>query len=104
VDWRAFGLVLVMAAVWWLLTLARGCDGSYWELTPKGEHAYEAQEYGLGNAKGTAYLREGRLVIRLNDSEKARYEWHLRGTAGRGRFIGGEGQVYERSSVRFIGK
>jgi hypothetical protein len=27
VDWRVFGLVLALAALRWLFTLARGCDG-----------------------------------------------------------------------------
>jgi hypothetical protein len=27
VDWRVFGLVLALAAPWWLFTLAQGCDG-----------------------------------------------------------------------------
>jgi hypothetical protein len=83
---------------------------SYWELTPKGEHTYEAQEYGLGGVKGTARLEDGRLVIRFEggDGTKGHYEWHLKGPAGKGKLVltpaGGEKKVYDNSSVRFLGK
>ena len=83
---------------------------SYWELTPKGEHTYEAQEYGLGGAKGTARLEDGRLVIRFEtaDGGKGYYEWHLKGRMGKGKLVytpaGGERKVYDNSSARFIGK
>jgi hypothetical protein len=28
VDWRVFVLVLTLAALWWFITLARGCQGN----------------------------------------------------------------------------
>jgi hypothetical protein len=87
-----------------------GIGVSYWELTPKGEHTYTAQEYGLGGMKGIARLEDGRLVIRFEDDQggKGIYEWHLKGPAGKGKFVstpaGGERKVFDNSSVRFIGK
>ena len=81
-----------------------GSGVSYWELTPKGEHTYVAHEYGIGSVKGTARLEDGRLVIRFDEPDKGRYEWHLKGPVGKGKFISGEGKVYEQSSVRFIGR
>jgi hypothetical protein len=34
-DWRAVALVLVLSAVWWFFTLARGCGPSRpTEITP----------------------------------------------------------------------
>jgi hypothetical protein len=86
-----------------------GVGVSYWELTPKGEHLYDAQEYGLGGVKGTARLKEGILVIHfVNGDDKGTYEWHLKGTAGKGKLFlklgGQEERIYEKSSVRFIGK
>jgi hypothetical protein len=91
-----------LAGVWRQET--EGIGVSFWELTPRGEHTYAAQEYGIGSVKGTARLEGGRLVIRFDDPDRGRYEWRLRGTAGKGVFISGEGKVYENSSVRFIGK
>jgi hypothetical protein len=87
-----------------------GLGVSYWELTPKGEHTYDAQEFGLGGVKGTARLEDGRLVIRFENGEggKGHYEWHLKGPAGKGKLVftpaGGERKVYDNSSIRFIGK
>jgi hypothetical protein len=40
-----------------------GVGVSYWEFTPKGEHAYDAQEYGLASVHGIARLEDGVLVI-----------------------------------------
>jgi len=82
---------------------------SFWELTPKGEHTYEAQEYGLGSVKGIAHLKDGVLVIHfVNGDDKGTYEWRLKGTAGKGKLFlklaGEDEKVYDKSSVRFIGK
>jgi hypothetical protein len=86
-----------------------GIGVSYWELTPKGEDTYEAQEYGLGGVKGTASLKDGRLVIQFErDGAKRMYEWHLKGPAGKGKLVftpaAGEKKEYDKSSIRFIGK
>ena len=86
-----------------------GLGVSYWELTPKGERTYEAQEYGLANVKGTASLKDDILVIHfVNGDDKGTYEWHLKGTAGKGKLFlklaGADEKVYDKSSVRFIGK
>jgi len=70
---------------------------SFWELTPKGEHTYEAQEYGLANVKGTAHLKDGVLVIRCekNGDERGTYEWRLKGTVGKGKLmVSGHGSTY----------
>ena len=79
-----------------------GLGVSYWELTPKGEHTYDAQEYGLASVKGTARLKDGHLIITIEGS-KDYYKWHLKGTAGKGELIR-EGQAPAKSEVRFIGK
>jgi hypothetical protein len=77
------------------------------ELAPK---YLDAKDDALRLLKGTARLEEGRLVIRFEDPQggKGVYEWHLKGTAGKGKFIstpaGGERKVFDNSSVRFVGK
>ncbi len=86
-----------------------GVGVSYWELTPKGEHTYEAQEYGLASVKGTARLKDGVLVIHFkNGDDRGTYEWRLNGPQGKGKLvIRQEGEVakeFDKSSVRFIGK
>jgi hypothetical protein len=86
-----------------------GVGVSFWELTPKGEHTYEAQEYGLGGVKGMAHLKDGVLVIHfVNGDDKGTYEWRLKGTAGKGKLVlklaGQDEKVFDNSSVRFIGK
>ena len=87
-----------------------GIGVSYWELTPKDENTYTAQEYGLGGKKAIARLEDGRLVIRFEDDDggKGTYEWRLKDRAGKGKFVftpaSGEKKVYDNSSVRFIGK
>jgi hypothetical protein len=97
-----------LAGVWRQET--EGIGVSYWELTPKGEHTYDAQEYGLAGVKGTAYLKDGVLVIRCEKlgDDQGTYEWRLKGTAGKGKLViktaGGDEKVYEHSSVRFVGK
>ena len=117
---RAIGLCLItlfmaapalaaesLAGTWRQET--EGIGVSYWELTPKGEHAYDAQEYGLAGKKGVARLEGDHLVIHIEDEGgRATYDWHLQGTSGHGKLVqhiaGGEEKIYEHSSVRFIGK
>jgi hypothetical protein len=87
-----------------------GIGVSYWELTSKGENTYEAQEYGLGGAKGTARLEDDRLVIRFEtaDGGKGSYVWLIKKRVGKGKLVftpaGGETKESDNSSVRFIGK
>jgi len=82
---------------------------SYWELTPKGDHTYTAQEYGLGGVRGTASLEDGHLVICFeHEGDHCYYSWHLKGVGGQGRFVrktgdGGQ-EVLDNSFVRFIGR
>jgi hypothetical protein len=83
---------------------------SYWELTPKGDGTYGAQEYGLGGATGTAVLKGEHMIIHFETAggDKGHYEWRLKGTAGRGKLVvrapGEDEKMHEKSSVRFIGK
>jgi hypothetical protein len=82
---------------------------SYWELTPKDKHTYEAVEYGLAGARGTARLRDGVLVIHFKTADDGgTYEWRLKGTTGRGRLVlkkdGEADKVFDKSTIRFIGK
>jgi hypothetical protein len=86
-----------------------GLGVSYWELTPKGEHTYAAQEYGLGNVKGTASFKDDHLVIHWENPDngvKGVFTWHLKGPSGKGRMEQGKnGETkFDKSSVRFIGK
>jgi hypothetical protein len=85
-----------------------GIGVSFWELTPRAgeQHAYDAQEYGLGGVRGIARLEDGHLVIHFGDDPRPRntYKWKLEGTRGRGHFTGGDGTVFDKSVVKFIGK
>jgi hypothetical protein len=117
---RLFGLGLVSLLV---VTQAQAADAltgvwrqetedlgvSYWEFTPKGKNTYAVQEYGLGGVTGTAHLRDGVLVIDFkNDDLRGAYEWKLTGIKGKGKLTikkeGEDDKVYEKSSIRFIGK
>src|SRR5207237_1009296 len=97
-----------LAGIWRHET--EGVGVLYWELTPKKDGTYDAQEVGLGGAKGTARLMDGRLVINwlVPDGTDGTYEWSLKGISGRGkctvRPVDGEVKVYDQSSVRFIGR
>lgn len=96
-----------VAGIWRQETESVGV--SYWELAAKKDGTYEAFEVGLGNARGTARLKDGRLVIEWsNGTASGTYEWTLKGVAGNGkctvRPTDGDVQVFEKSSVRFVGK
>ena len=80
---------------------------SYWELTPKKDGTYEAQEVGLGNRHGVARFKDGILTIEfMADDIKGVYEWSLKGPAGEGTYTETkDGDVLKlKTSVRFIGK
>lgn len=101
-----------------------GVGVSYWEFTPKGEHTFDAQEYGIGNVRGTARLRDNVLIVHWQNGDntvKGVYEWRLKGTSGKGKLIftqynadftlgvevqrdGRTVREADRSTVRFIGK
>src|SRR4051812_34320668 len=60
-----------------------GIGESDWLIIPNGDGTFKAEEYGLGNARGTARLKDRSLVIEWTTGEYAGvYEWKAVGLAG----------------------